>query len=54
MTRCAARPEPPWGELAYECVTRPTERRGHILHPFAIACMQGILALNVTRGSTKY
>jgi DNA repair photolyase len=28
----------------------PGERRSQILHPFAIPCMQGVLALNVTRG----
>ncbi len=50
MTNPLAQPEPPWGQLAYEYVTRPTERRGQILHPFAIPCMQGTLALNVTRG----
>ncbi|MBI4609944.1 MAG: radical SAM protein [Candidatus Rokubacteria bacterium] len=42
--------EPQWGARAYEFIARPTERRGQILHPFAIPCMQGVLALNVTRG----
>ncbi len=39
-----------WGELAYDYLPIPTERRSQILHPFAIPCMQGVLALNVTRG----
>lgn len=39
-----------WGAVAYDFIPKPTERRGQILHPFAIPCMQGVLALNVTRG----
>jgi len=39
-----------WGELAFDYLPVPTERRSQILHPFAIPCMQGVLALNVTRG----
>ncbi len=39
-----------WGDLAYDYLPVSTERRSQILHPFAIPCMQGVLALNVTRG----
>jgi len=39
-----------WGSVAYAFIPQPVERRGQILHPFAIPCMQGVLALNVTRG----
>lgn len=39
-----------WGEAAFEFLPILTERRSRILHPFAIPCMQGVLALNVTRG----
>lgn len=39
-----------WGELAFDYLAVPTERRSQTLHPFAIPCMQGVLALNVTRG----
>src|SRR4030065_612624 len=39
-----------WGDLAYDYLPVSTERRSHVLHPFAIPCMQGVLALNVTRG----
>ncbi|MBI3626145.1 MAG: radical SAM protein [Candidatus Rokubacteria bacterium] len=39
-----------WGELAFDYLPIPTERRSQILRPFAIPCMQGVLALNVTRG----
>ncbi len=39
-----------WGGPAFDYLPVPTERRGQILHPFAIPCMQGVLALNVTRG----
>ena len=42
--------QPFWGSVAYDFIPKPTERRGQILHPFAIPCMQGVLALNVTRG----
>ncbi|MFQ5897085.1 MAG: radical SAM protein [Candidatus Methylomirabilia bacterium] len=39
-----------WGKAAFEFIPLPTERRGRILHPFAIPCMNGVLALNVSRG----
>ncbi|MEK7363796.1 MAG: radical SAM protein [candidate division NC10 bacterium] len=39
-----------WGDLAYDYLPVSTERRSQVLHPFAIPCMQGVLALNVTRG----
>jgi DNA repair photolyase len=39
-----------WGQIAYGFIPQPAERRGQILHPFAIPCMNGVLALNVTRG----
>ncbi len=39
-----------WGDLALQYQPIPTERRSQVLHPFAIPCMQGVLALNVTRG----
>ncbi len=39
-----------WGQVAYTFVAQPTERRSQILHPFAIPCMNGVRALNVTRG----
>ncbi len=39
-----------WGDLAFDYLPLPAERRSQILHPFAIPCMQGVLALNVTRG----
>lgn len=39
-----------WGHVAYEFIPRAAERRSQILHPFAIPCMNGVLALNVTRG----
>ena len=39
-----------WGSVAYRYTPQSTERRGQILHPFAIPCMRGVLALNVTRG----
>jgi DNA repair photolyase len=39
-----------WGHVAYGFTPLATERRGQILHPFAIPCMTGVLALNVTRG----
>ena len=39
-----------WGPPSLDFLPKPTERRGQILHPFAIPCMQGVLALNVTRG----
>lgn len=39
-----------WGSVAYAFLPQPVERRSHILHLFAIPCMQGVLALNVTRG----
>ena len=42
--------ESAWGDLAFEYLPISTERRSQILHPFAIPCMQGVLALNVTRG----
>ncbi len=40
----------PWGQVAYTFTAEPTERRSQILHRFAIPCMSGVLALNVTRG----
>lgn len=39
-----------WGDLAYDYLPVSSERRSQVLHPFAIPCMQGVLALNVTRG----
>jgi DNA repair photolyase len=39
-----------WGDPAFDYLPLPAERRSQILHPFAIPCMQGVLALNVTRG----
>lgn len=39
-----------WGSVAGQYALLATERRGQILHPFAIPCMQGVLALNVSRG----
>lgn len=39
-----------WGDLAFTYQAASAERRSQILHPFAIPCMQGVLALNVTRG----
>src|SRR5574337_20326 len=39
-----------WGELASTFQALPRELRGQVLHPFAIPCMQGVLALNVARG----
>src|SRR3972149_9407834 len=41
-----------WGDLAYDYLPVSTERRSQVLHPFAIPCMQGVLALNVTRGGS--
>ncbi len=39
-----------WGRVPGDFIPRPAQRRGQILHPFAIPCMNGVLALNVTRG----
>ncbi|MFQ5829517.1 MAG: radical SAM protein [Candidatus Methylomirabilia bacterium] len=39
-----------WGATAFEFVTVPTDRRSRVLHPFAVPCMHGVLALNVSRG----
>lgn len=39
-----------WGSLDFGYLPVSTERPSQILHPFAIPCMQGVLALNVARG----
>lgn len=39
-----------WGASSREFLPVPAERRSRVLHPFAIPCMQGVMALNVTRG----
>ena len=50
MVAVAQNRESFWGRIAYDFIPQASERRGQILHPFAMPCMQGVLALNVTRG----